>query len=398
MANIIKLKKALTGAECSAEAMRQINPDVVAAYPITPQTPIMHAFSQFVADGTVHTEYINVESEHSAMSACVGASAAGARAMTATSSNGLALMWEIVYIASGLRLPIVMNVVNRALSAPINIHCDHSDSMGCRDSGWLQLYSENGEEAYENTLMAVRIAEHPNVLLPVMVCQDGFITSHSVETVELLDDETAKNFVGEHKAVDPLLDVDHPLSYGAIDMTDYYFEHKKQQLVAVENSASIIRQVFDEFGKITGKHYDFFEGYMLEDAERVIVCCNSSAGTIKSVINELRAKGEKVGLLKMRVFRPWNNEQVVEKLKNAKSIAVLERAAGFGSYGGALFNEIRSSFYEEQQKPNMINYVYGLGGREFDPSQAKQIFSELNKLLEEKGETKDRTRTIGVRE
>lgn len=386
----------MTGAECSAEAMRQINPDVVAAYPITPQTPIMHSFSQFVADGAVETEFITVESEHSAMSACVGASAAGARAMTATSSNGLALMWEVVYIASGTRLPIVMNVVNRALSAPINIHCDHSDSMGCRDSGWIQLYSENGEEAYENTLMAVRIAEHPDVLLPVMVCQDGFITSHSVETVEMLDDETVKGFVREHNPVDPLLDVDHPVTYGPLDLFDYYFEHKKQQMVAMDKSAEIIRQVFDEFGSITGKKYDFFEGYMLEDAEKVIVCCNSSAGTIKAAINELREKGEKVGLLKMRVFRPFNNKQVVEKLKHAKAVAVLERAAGFGSHGSMIFNEIRSAFYEEPQKPGMINYVYGLGGREFDPAQAKKIYEDLEVV--KNGELGELTRTIGVRD
>ncbi len=376
--------------------MRQINPDVVAAYPITPQTPIMHTFSQYVADGAVDTEFITVESEHSAMSACVGASAAGARAMTATSSNGLALMWEIVYIASGMRLPIVMNNVNRTLSAPINIHCDHSDSMGCRDSGWIQLYSENGEEAYENTLMAVRIAEHPDVQLPVMVCQDGFITSHSVETVDILDDETAKAFVGENKPIDPLLDTEHPVSYGPIDMFDYFFEHKKQQMDAMDKSAEVIRKVFDEFGAITGKHYDFFEGYLLEDAEKVIVCCNSSAGTIKSVIDELRAAGEKVGLLKMRVFRPFNNKQVVEKLKNAKAIAVLERAAGMGSYGSMLFNEIRSAFYEEPQKPGMINYIYGLGGREFDPTHAKKIYGDLEAI--KNGELGELIRTIGVRE
>jgi pyruvate ferredoxin oxidoreductase alpha subunit len=390
-----KIKKAITGSECSAEAMRQINPDVVAAYPITPQTPIMHAFAQYVADGLVNTEFVTVESEHSAMSACVGASAAGARAMTATSSNGLALMWEIVYIASGMRLPIVMNLVNRALSAPINIHCDHSDAMGMRDSGWIQLFSENGEEAYENTLMAVKIAEHPEVLLPVAVCQDGFITSHSVETVEILDDKTAKEFVGEHKAIDALLDVENPVTHGPLDLFDYYFEHKKQQMTAMDKSPEIIREVFDEMGKITGKHYDFFEEYLTEDAERIIVCCNSSAGTVKYTIDELRKIGEKVGLLKMRVFRPFNNKQVVEKLKKAKSIAIVERAAGFGSYGSMLFNEIRSAFYEEKEKPKMTNYIYGLGGREFDPEQVKKIFEEIKNLEEEK---ENKVRTIGVRE
>jgi pyruvate ferredoxin oxidoreductase alpha subunit len=390
-----KQKKALTGAECSAEAMRQIDPDVVAAYPITPQTPIMHSFSQFVADGLVNTEFVPVESEHSAMSACVGASAAGSRAMTATSANGLALMWEIVYIASGLRLPIVMNVVNRALSGPINIHCDHSDSMGCRDSGWIQIYSENGEEAYENTLMAIKIAEHPDVLLPVMVCQDGFITSHSVETVELLDDQTVKQFIGEYVPKDPLLDVEHPVSYGPLDLTDYYFEHKRQELDAMEKSKAVIKQVFEEFGRITGKSYEFFESYRLEDAERVIVCTNSSAGTAKEVVDELRAKGEKAGLLKMRVFRPFLGEEVVAKLKHAKAVAVLERHAGYGSYA-PIFNEIRSYFYEEKEKPVMINYIYGLGGRELDQNLIRKVYAELEEA--KSGSPGELHRYLGVRD
>lgn len=390
---VVKIKKALTGAQCAAEAMRQVNPDVVAAYPITPQTDIMHAFAQFVADGVVDTELVTVESEHSAMSACVGAAAAGARAMTATSANGLALMWEVVYIASGTRLPIVMNVVNRALSGPINIHCDHSDSMGCRDSGWIQLYSENGEEAYENTIMGVRIAEHPDVLLPVMICQDGFITSHCVETVEILDDESVKQFIGENNSHFPLLDVDSPVTYGPLDLFDYYFEHKRQQLLAMENAKKVIRQVFDEFGRMTGKEYDFFEGYMIDDAEKVIFCCNSTAGTAKVVVDELRAKGEKVGLLKMRVFRPWLHEQVVEKLKNAKVVAVLDRAASFGALGGPLYNEVRSSFHEENKKPVLINYIYGLGGRELDLNQIRRLFDELNNP-----DIKELVRYLGVRE
>jgi pyruvate ferredoxin oxidoreductase alpha subunit len=392
---MMKTRKAVTGAECSAEAMRQINPDVVAAYPITPQTPIMHAFSQYVADGLVETEMIDVESEHSAMSACVGASAAGARTMTATSANGLALMWEIVYIASGLRLPIVMNVVNRALSGPINIHCDHADSMGCRDSGWIQLYSENGEEAYENTLMATRIAEHPELLIPVMVCQDGFITSHSVETAELLDDETAKRFVGVYDAKEPLLDTEHPVTVGAIDFFDYYFEHKMQQIDAMEHAKKIIESIFAEFSKLTGKHYDFFEGYRLEDAELAILCCNSAAGTAKVIIDELREKGVKAGLLKMRVFRPFNGAMLVEKLKGAKAVAVLERMSGFGSEGSPIFNETRSAFYEEKNKPAMINYIYGLGGRELELEHLRKIFTELDAA---KGQPGERVRYLGVRE
>lgn len=389
-------KRAMTGAECAAEAMKQVNPDVVAAYPITPQTDIMHAFAQFVADGTVDTDLVTVESEHSAMSACVGAGAAGARTMTATSANGLALMWEIVYIASGLRIPMVMNVVNRALSGPINIHCDHSDSMGCRDSGWIQLYSENGEEAYENTLMGVKISENPDVLLPVMVCQDGFITSHCVETAEMIDDDTVKSFIGNYTPHYPLLDVDKPVTYGPLDLFDYYFEHKRQQLLAIENSKKVIREVFDAFGKISGKNYDFFEGYMLDDAEKVIFCCNSSAGSARVVVDELRAKGEKVGLLKMRVFRPWLNEMIVEKLKNAKAVAVLDRSASFGALGGPLFNEVRSSFHESNNKPGIINYIYGLGGRELDLEQIRKVFNELENV--KNGNIGELVRYLGVRE
>jgi pyruvate ferredoxin oxidoreductase alpha subunit len=393
---VVKTKKALTGAECTGEAMRQVNPDVVAAYPITPQTDIMHAFAQFVADGTVDTDLVTVESEHSAMSACVGAGAAGARTMTATSANGLALMWEVVYIAASLRIPMVMNVVNRALSGPINIHCDHSDSMGCRDSGWIQLYSENGEEAYENTLMGVRISEHPDVLLPVMVCQDGFITSHCVETAEVLDDDTVKNFIGTYTPQYPLLDVDKPVTYGPLDLFDYYFEHKRQQVLAMENSKKVIRAVFDEFGKISGENYDFFEGYMLDDAEKVIVCCNSSAGSVRVVVDELRSKGEKVGLLKMRVFRPWLNEMVVAKLRNAKAVAVLDRSASFGALGGPICIEVRSSFHESNKKPYIINYIYGLGGRELDLDQIRKAFAELEDV--KNGKLGELVRYLGVRE
>ena len=395
---VTKTKRALTGAGCTAEAMRQVNPDVVAAYPITPQTDIMHAFAQFVADGTVDTDLVTVESEHSAMSACVGAGAAGARTMTATSANGLALMWEVVYIASGLRIPMVMNVVNRALSGPINIHCDHSDSMGCRDSGWIQLYSENGEEAYENTLMGVKISENPDVLLPVMVCQDGFITSHCVETAETFDDETVKSFIGDYTPHYPLLDIDKPVTYGPLDLFDYYFEHKRQQLFAIENSKKVIREVFDAFSRISGKNYDFFEGYMLDDAEKVIMCCNSSAGSTRVVVDELRAKGEKAGLLKMRVFRPWLNEQVVEKLKNAKAVAVLDRSASFGALGGPIFNEVRSSFHEtdKENKPNIINYIFGLGGRELDLEQIRKVFNELEEV--KSGRLGELVRYLGVRE
>ncbi|MBT3406210.1 pyruvate ferredoxin oxidoreductase [Candidatus Woesearchaeota archaeon] len=394
---IKKTMLAMTGADAVAEAMRQINPDVVAAYPITPQTPIMHGFCKYYAQGKVDTELITVESEHSAMSAVVGAAAAGARAMTATAANGLALMFEIVYIAASCRLPIVMNVANRALSAPINIHCDHSDSMACRDTGWLQLYSETSQEAYENTLMAVRIAEHPDVHLPVMVCQDGFITSHSMQNTEIFDDNDVKKFIGEYSPKYSLLDTDNPVTVGPFDMYNYYFEHKRQQLDAMEKSFDVITDVFSEFGKLVGKEYDFFEGYQLEDAEEVIVALNSSCGTTKDVIDELRAKGKKVGLLKVRVFRPFNFKLIVEKLKHAKTIAVLDRSASFGGFGGPVFTEIRSSFHESDAKPNIINYIYGLGGRELDLELVHKVFNEI-KEISETGELGIQVRCLGVRQ
>jgi len=380
------MKKPLSGANAASEAMRQINPDVVAAYPITPQTQIMEKFSEFVADGLVKTELIRVESEHSAMSCCIGSSAAGARTMTATSSQGLALMWEIVYIAPALRLPIVMNVVNRALSAPINIHCDHSDMMGCRDSGWIQIYSENNQEVYEHTLIAQKLAEHKEVLLPVMVGQDGFITSHSVEGVEIFDDNTIKGFIGEYTPKNPLLNVENPITVGALDFFDYYFEHKMQQIDAMEKSKIALPQVFEEFSKISGKKFDFFEKYMMDDADTAIVAIGSTCGTAKVVIDQLRLEGKKVGLVKVRVFRPFMNEIIVEALKNAKSIAVLDRAVSFGAFGGPLFMEVRNAFYNNNNQntktsnPNIINYIYGLGGREINLDLLKKVYSELDQL------------------
>ena len=286
---------AFTGDETAAYIMKQINPDVVTAYPITPQTETVMKFSQYAADGEVDTELVTVESEHSAMSATIGAAAAGARAMTATSANGLALMWEIVYIASSARLPIVMELINRALSAPINIHCDHSDSMGARDASWIQIYSENNQEVYENTMMALRIAEHPDVQLPVMVCQDGFITSHSLEDVAVFTDEQVREFIGERKPVYNVLDIKKPITWGPLDLQDYYFEHKRQQAEAMRNSFKVIEEVHRDFEKFSGKRYDFIEEYKTDDAEAVIVAMSSVCGTIKYVIDELRAEGKKVG-------------------------------------------------------------------------------------------------------
>jgi len=374
--------KGLTGADAAGTAMKQVDPDVVAAYPITPQTPVMHKFAQFIADGEVHTELIRVESEHSAMSASVGAASAGARVMTATAANGLALMIEIVYIASSLRLPIVMNVVNRALSAPINIHCDHSDSMMARDSGWIQLYSENQQEVYDNTILAIKLAETNKIRLPVMVCQDGFITSHEVMRVDLLEDKQVKDFVGEHKAVYPLLDTDDPVTYGPLDLFDYYFEHKRQQSEALTHVFNTFNQISEEYSKISGRKLNLIEPYKLDDAELAIICLNSSAGTAKFIVDELRGWGIKAGLLKIRMFRPFPKQLVADALKKLKAFAVLDRSESFSLQGGPLFTEIRSALYELNEKPKSINYIYGLGGRELTLDHLRQVFEELGKVVE----------------
>lgn len=390
-------KVALTGNEAVAYAMRQIDPDVVAAYPITPQTDIVQAFSQFVADGKVKTEFVTVESEHSAMSATVGASAAGARAMTATSSQGLALMWEILYITSSLRLPIVMPVVNRALSAPINIHCDHSDTMGARDAGWIQLYSENAQEAYDNTLQALRIAEHPDVLLPVMVCQDGFITSHALENLVVEDDEFVREWAGPYKPDMALLDLDKPMTIGALDLQDFYFEHKRSEIEAMNNAGRVIRAVGEEYGRKTGRTYGFLEPYRLDDAEIAIVVLSSTAGTARPVVDALRADGIKAGLLKPRMFRPFPAAEIARALEGRKAVAVMDRAEAFSGMGGPLFPEIRSALYDTEKKPIMVNYVFGLGGRNTGTRDIKRVYDELA-LVAKTGRYDRLVTYLGVRE
>ncbi|MFU2157520.1 MULTISPECIES: pyruvate ferredoxin oxidoreductase [Caldisericum] len=368
--------KALTGAQATAEAMRQINPDVVVAYPITPQTPIVEFFAQFVADGVVDTEMVPIESEHSALSAVVGASAAGARAMCATSSQGLALMWEIVAAAPGLRLPIVMPVVNRALSTPINIHCDHSDTMGTLTLGWVQIYSENAQEAYENTLLALRIAEHPKVLLPVMVMQDGFITSHGVEVVKVLDDDEVRKFIGERKPDRYLLNVKNPYTVGPLALPDYYFEIKRQQEEAIWNAKDVYLEVGEELSKITGNKYPFFEEYKTEDAKAVIIALSSTAGTAKEAVDELREQGYKVGLIKPKLLRPFPYKEMRNALEKFEVVGVFDRAIAFGAYA-PLYTEIRNSLYESDKKPKIQSYVYGLGGRDIFKSDIKKVFEEL---------------------
>jgi pyruvate ferredoxin oxidoreductase alpha subunit len=368
---------ALTGNEAAAYAMMQINPDVVAAYPITPQTALMQKFADFVSDGEVDTELILVESEHSAMSATLGASAGGARAMTATAANGLALMWEIVYIAASNRLPIVMPVVNRALSAPINILCDHSDSMGCRDTGWIQLYSENAQEAYENVIQAVRIAEHPDVFLPVMVTLDGFIISHGMEDIDILEKAEVQKFVGEYKPHYPLLDPDHPVSYGPIDFHDYYFEHKRPQVDAMENAIGVIQEIGKEFSKLSGRQYGLFDAYQMDDAELVAIILGSTAGTARYVVDQLRQQGVKAGLLKLRAFRPFPAKELAAALRGKKSIAVLDRSISFGGHGGPLFMEVCSALYNAGMNIPVLNFTYGLGGRAAEIENIVEVYERL---------------------
>jgi pyruvate ferredoxin oxidoreductase alpha subunit len=369
-------KKPLTGAGASAEAMRQVNPDVVAAYPITPQTPIMEAFAQFVNDGKVSTELIRVESEHSAMSAVIGASSAGARAMTATSSVGLALMFEVVNAASGMRLPIVMPVVNRALSSPINIHCDHSDTMACRDAGWIQLYSENAQEAYDNMFLAQRLSEHPEILLPTMVMQDGFITSHSVEPVEVLDDETAKKFIGEYNPEHSLILSKKPVTFGALQLFDYYFETKRQQELAMDNVWRFYYSIAEELSQLTGRQYPMVEPYYTEDAKVILVALNSAASTIKAVVNKLRKQGKKAGLLKIRLFRPFPYSEVNQHLKGARHIGVFDRSYSFGANSPVL-SEIKNALFEAESPPKVQGYIFGLGGRDLLESDIENVFEEL---------------------
>jgi pyruvate ferredoxin oxidoreductase alpha subunit len=372
----------LTGNAAVAYAMKQVNPDVFPAYPITPSTAIVEDFSSYVADGEVTTELITVESEHSAMSACIGASAAGARVMTATSSQGLALMWEMLYIASGMRLPIVLADVNRALSAPINIHCDHSDSMGARDSGWIQLYAETVQEAYDNTIMAVRIAEHAKVRLPAMVCFDGFITSHAIENISLLEDSEIQEFVGAYRAENPMLDTDNPVTYGAMTLPDAYIDFKYQQSQAMMRAKDAAVEVMKDFSKRFGREYGLFDTYRLEDADTAIVILNSAAGTTKVAIDELRKQGKKVGLLRPRLFRPFPWQEMAAALKNVKAIAVLDRADSMNAFGGPLFNEVRSALYDFDNRPKIFGRTYGLGGRDYKVKDAIAVFEELSRVVE----------------
>ena len=391
------IRDRLSGNEAVAIAMKQINPDVMPAFPITPSTEIPQYFSQYVANGEVDTVFIPVESEHSAMSACIGSEGAGARTFTATSSCGLALMHEMLYVASSSRLPITLACVNRALTGPININNDHSDSMGSRDAGWIQIYSENNQEAYDNFIQAVRIAEHKEIMLPAMVCQDGFITSHAVENIELIEDEKVKAFVGEYEPEDFLLKPNSSIAIGPYDTASFYIEHKRQQAETMIKVKDIALEVAAEFEKMTGRKYGLFETYKLEDADTALVIINSTAGTAKDAIDKLRAEGKKVGLLKIRLFRPFPKEEIAQALKHIKAIAVMDKCEGFSAAGGPLFAEVRSALYDLTEKPMTINYIYGLGGRDVRTTDIESVYSDLDAIVES-GKAGDTYRYLGVRE
>lgn len=392
----MSIRERLSGNEAAAIAMKQINPDVVAAFPITPSTEIPQYFSTFVNNGAVDTEFVAVESEHSAMSACVGAEAAGGRAMTATSANGLSYMWEMIYIASSMRLPIVMSLVNRAVSGPLNIHNDHSDAMGVRDAGWIMLFSENNQEAYDNLIMAHRIAEHQSVQLPLMVCQDGFITSHSIENIELIEDDKVKEFVGKYTPSHYLLNEKEPIAMGPLDLQAYLFEHKAQQAEAMRNAKQVILDVSSKFEEMTGRHYSFFEEYKLDDAEIAIVCMNSTAGTTKFVVDALREKGIKAGLLKVRVFRPFPAEEIANALAHLKAVAVLDKADSLNAIGGALYTDVTSGMYVNNKQVPCVNYIYGIGGRDTKADEIEAVFHDLEEIANT-GKIENPYRYMGLR-
>ncbi len=360
----------LTGGQAAAEAMRQINPAVVAVYPITPQTPIIEQFARFCADGKVDSEIVNVESEHSALSTSVGAQAAGARAITATASQGLALMHEILHIASGMRLPILMNVASRALSSPINIHCDHSDVMNARDTGWIQIFSENPQEVYDHNLLALKLAENKNVLLPAMVIQDGFITSHCVEAVETIPQKQVDTYIGTYTHPIKLLEFSNPQTLGPTALPDWQMDIKEKQMEAMNKAAEHYLETANELSELTSRSYLPTEGFNLDNAETVLVALGSTNGTIRSAIKQLQLFN--TGLLKIRLFRPFPYQQIKEQLKNKKRIIVLDKTPAFGS-APPLYTEIRNALYEIEKQPHIESIIYGLGGRDFDVRDVEEI-------------------------
>lgn len=392
------LKTRMSGNEAVAHAIKQINPDVMPAFPITPSTEIPQFVATMIANGEIDTEFIPVESEHSSMSAAIGSSAAGARTLTATSSCGLAFMWEVLYVAASNRLPIAMAVVNRGLTGPLNINAEHSDSMGARDSGWLQIYAENNQEVYDNFLQAYRIAEHPDVRLPIMICQDGFITSHAVENITLWDDDKMKKFVGEYEPDHYLLKEDEVMAVGPYAASGYCMEAKKAQAEAMKRAKKVILDVAKEFESVTGQSYGFFEGYRLEDAEYAVVAIGSVCGTAKDAVDAMREKGLRAGLLKIRVFRPFPAEEIAEALKNCRAIAIMDRSEGYNAVGGPLGAEVTAALYHAKSQAEVVNIMYGLSGRDVRVEDMEQVFDNLVKLGDGEKVYEETCPYLGLRE
>lgn len=390
------IKERMSGNEAVSFAIRQVNPDVMPAFPITPSTEIPQMVSTYISNGEIDTEFIPVESEHSSMSAAIGAEAAGARTLTATSSAGLALMWEELLLAASNRLPLVMTLVNRTLSGPININCDHSDGMGARDTGWIQIYAENNQEAYDNFIQAYPIAEDARVHLPVMICQDGFITSHAVENIELLEDKPVKDFVGEYEPEEYLLNPGKPIAVGPYSVSNYAMEAKKNQEEALENSKEVILEIAKKFAEISGREYGLFEEYKTKDADYIMLIMGSAAGTAKEAVDHLRSKGKKVGILKLRVFRPFPAEEIAQALKNCKAVAIMDRCESYNGNGGPLDSEVTQGLYRSKVMIETVNYIYGLAGRDFTVNEVYDIFAELEDIVVN-GKKAEQHKYIGLR-
>lgn len=381
----------INGDEAVAYAAKHALVDVCAAYPITPQTIIVEKFAEFVANGEVETEFIRVESEHSALSACLGASAAGARTFTASAANGIELMHEVIFLTSSIRQPVVMAVADRSPSGPINIHGDQTVSLAQRDTGWLMIYCENSQEAYDSTLQAFRIGEHPDVQLPVMTMLDGFVLTHTLENVYVLDEKDAHKFVGrrepmlieiEGKKVPLKLDPKTPITIGPLQLFDYYMETKVQHSEAMDRARPVISQINNEWAELTGRKYGdgYLQPFKIKDADAVILTTGSSAGTARFVARQLRAQGKKVGLLKLRTFRPFPHKKLANALAEVPVVGIFERTHTTGSFGGPLFNEVRSALYGYDTHPIILGYYGGLGGRDVQPSDFEAMYKELLKI------------------
>lgn len=358
------------------------------SFPITPSTEIPEYFSKYIADGKIISNLILVESEHSAMSAAIGASLSSARTATATSSNGLAYMWEMLHIAASMRAPIIMELVCRSISGPLNIHNEHSDAMGMKDTGWIMLFSKNNQDVYDNTIIGTMIAENSNVLLPIAICQDGFITSHSIENIEILEDDEVIKLVGKYNNKVNLLDKENPVTVGPLDLPTHLFEHKRLQVEALANAKKVFKEISEKYEKVSGRKINMIDTYMVEDAETVIIAIGSTAETIEEVVDRRRKNGEKVGVIAIRMFRPFPEEEIISALKNVKNIAVMDKVMDYSLNGGPLYKEIISAIYDMKEKDeekdklgdkNIIvsNYIYGIGGRDIGVDDIEGIFDDI---------------------